>query len=390
MPRAALTLLLAVVVVAGARADEDRPQVVCDQQADRVVFRASNPTTYPVTLRIEVDSLDNLRPSVALPTRLTLPAGARDEAVLTLKPVDRNARWRYGAWRSRTRAGRHDAAHDARHVYELPYPPGYAFWIVQGVNGDYSHQGERAYDFDLPEGTPIHAARGGRVVYVKQDSTRHGEDPSFAQYANHVWIEHDDGTLGRYLHIKHGGARVRVGQRVQAGVKIALSGNTGFSRAPHLHFEVAAANRDVDGLQTFPTRFRTDAGPNVELTPRTSPMRPDGRRTLPRNALRRLLFTLEEPIVEQPVKALTHAARDARVLFVAEIGARRAYDVEFRFYRGGQGAPIHTNSVKTQADWDRVWVTESLPALDLRGQPCRVEVYFDGAKLGEAELHLRR
>jgi murein DD-endopeptidase MepM/ murein hydrolase activator NlpD len=53
-----------------------------------------------------------------------------------------------------------------------------------------------------------------------------------------VFIEHVDGTVGRYFHLTRSGADVSVGQQVASGQRIGRSGNSGNSSAPHLHFDV--------------------------------------------------------------------------------------------------------------------------------------------------------
>ena len=53
-------------------------------------------------------------------------------------------------------------------------------------------------------------------------------------------ILHEDGSMALYAHLKPEGVEVRVGQQVRQGQRIALSGNTGYSTAPHLHFAVQA------------------------------------------------------------------------------------------------------------------------------------------------------
>ena len=107
-----------------------------------------------------------------------------------------------------------------------------------------SHQAggtrQHAYDFEMPIGTVIVAARAGQVSAVRQsnmDSTRiPGEE-------NFVIITHDDGTHGRYFHITQNGSMVAVGQMVGQGDPIALSGDTGESYGPHLHFVVEPAGQ---------------------------------------------------------------------------------------------------------------------------------------------------
>ncbi|WP_259304498.1 M23 family metallopeptidase [Thermomonas sp. S9] len=101
------------------------------------------------------------------------------------------------------------------------------------------------------------AARGGVVMQVQDGFSGHGLDPHRdASRANLIRILHDDGSMGLYAHLANGGARVRVGQRVEAGQRIGLSGNTGYSTAPHLHFAVQV-NR---GMQLLSIPFRL-AGP---------------------------------------------------------------------------------------------------------------------------------
>ena len=132
----------------------------------------------------------------------------------------------------------------ATSLYVLPYEVGTGHKMVHGnctATGT-SHQtgGTRqyAYDFEMPIGTILVAARAGEVSAVEQsymDSTRiPGEE-------NFVMITHDDGTHGRYFHITQNGSMVAVGQMVGQGDPIALSGDTGESHGPHLHFVLEPA-----------------------------------------------------------------------------------------------------------------------------------------------------
>ena len=72
-------------------------------------------------------------------------------------------------------------------------------------------------------------------------------------------MQHDDGTLGEYMHLSPSGIEVKPGQRVERGRELALSGNTGFSSTPHLHFQVMTAGDDGVSVRSFP--FRIAAGP---------------------------------------------------------------------------------------------------------------------------------
>lgn len=150
------------------------------------------------------------------------------------------------------------AKHDASVVYQLPFAPKKAFRVDQGAGGSFTHTGnhQHAVDFGMPEGTPVHAAREGTVEVVVDGFDRGGVDPSFRDAVNMILVRHSDGTYGEYVHLKRGGARVKPGQKVKARQLLGLSGNTGYSQGPHLHFAVFSP-KDGTTRETFPIRFRT-------------------------------------------------------------------------------------------------------------------------------------
>jgi murein DD-endopeptidase MepM/ murein hydrolase activator NlpD len=137
----------------------------------------------------------------------------------------------------------------AESPYQLPYQSGVAWWCTQSNRGIVSHHGpgkQYAWDFSMPVGTKICAARGGTVVRV----VAHHEKRGSRQPNNLVTIDHGDGTQASYLHLRRGGSLVEVGQVVAPGEIIAESGNVGRSLAPHLHFHVR------QGAATIPISFR--------------------------------------------------------------------------------------------------------------------------------------
>lgn len=152
------------------------------------------------------------------------------------------------------------AARPDGHRYQLPFQRA-DIRVSQAFGGRFSHadaQNLHAVDFPLPEGTPVLAARGGRVMQVIADSPEQG---------CLIRVLHDDGSIGLYAHLQSGVLQVRPGQRVDTGQRLANSGNTGRSSGPHLHFAVQANT----GLALTSVPFRMDS-PRGELRfPRESP-----------------------------------------------------------------------------------------------------------------------
>lgn len=128
--------------------------------------------------------------------------------------------------------------------------------ITQGWGGHHSHrdaENRHAVDFAIDEGTPVLAARAGTVMDIESGFSSTGRNAADAGHANYVRIVHDDGTMALYAHLKTDGVRVGIGQRVRRGDAIGLSGNTGFSAGPHLHF-VVQVNRGMT-LESIPFRM---------------------------------------------------------------------------------------------------------------------------------------
>lgn len=127
---------------------------------------------------------------------------------------------------------------DTSYVYSLPYEKGRSFFIVQGYFGVFSHKERAALDFKMKRGTKICAARGGVVVRIKEDSDKGGWNKKYRADGNNIVIQHPDGSRAGYWHLQKNGAMVNVGDTVQKGQVIALSGKTGYASMPHLHFLV--------------------------------------------------------------------------------------------------------------------------------------------------------
>ena len=222
----------------------------------RVMAQNRNPFT--ITLYLQVKG-ENTRVTKSLPVEAIIPPDS-DKALAVIQKINKDKkisfRTRYNWFMGNVRS-----EHDDHYRYALPYRSGESYRIGQTYDGNYSHTGLHRYsvDFMMPVGTQIYAARFGRVVQLKEDSDIGGPSERFREDANYVVIEHEDGTYAEYAHLQKNGVLVQVGQLVNRGQLIGLSGNTGYSSGPHLHFMVRKVDRNGK-LHSLPVTFRTSEG----------------------------------------------------------------------------------------------------------------------------------
>jgi murein DD-endopeptidase MepM/ murein hydrolase activator NlpD len=123
----------------------------------------------------------------------------------------------------------------------------------------YKHNG---VDLGTAVGTPIHAAASGTVITAVTD-----KGLSQTGLGNLIIIDHGDGILSRYHHIKPDGVFVTVGQQVTVNEVIGETGNSGTSNGPHLHFTIF-----IDGIPDTehaidPIAFLRDRGVDLCTIP---------------------------------------------------------------------------------------------------------------------------
>ena len=117
------------------------------------------------------------------------------------------------------------------------YPLDAKGFVTRGVGSGQEYGATHpGLDIAVAEGTEVRAAGGGLVVEVS-------ETP---EYGKMVRLAHPQGYETRYGHLSQ--IRVRQGDRISLGTVVGLSGNTGNSTAPHLHFEVRKNNAAVDPM----------------------------------------------------------------------------------------------------------------------------------------------
>ena len=149
---------------------------------------------------------------------------------------------------------------DSSYVYTLPFEHRKKVLLIQGYESMFSHKGERALDFKVKTGTRVCAARAGIVIAARSDSDKRGLNPENLSDGNYIFIRHDDGTEANYWHFKLNGVFVKPGDTVVSGQLIGLSGNTGYSAFPHLHFEVRGKDPATGNFGQMATRFATRNG----------------------------------------------------------------------------------------------------------------------------------
>lgn len=112
-------------------------------------------------------------------------------------------------------------------------------WLIQTF-GNYQPDGHSGQDYACDVGAPIKAVTSGTVRHIGWMSGSYAENPWWIMplFAGYVVVIDHGAFIGIYGHCKDGSGRVAKGQRVNEGQVIALSGNTGASTGPHLHFEI--------------------------------------------------------------------------------------------------------------------------------------------------------
>lgn len=216
----------------------------------------------PVEVEITLPQATNIESFPALPKRFIVP-GASEVRAVSLRPRQRGQSF---AYRTEVRAmlGDPNAQHQPPSAYRIPFAIGRSFPVSQSFNGSFSHNvpsSQYAVDIAMPEGTNIYAARDGIVMDVANDFFGGGAKDKYKERSNLIRILHDDGTMAVYGHLRSESARVTPGIRVRRGQHIGISGNTGFSTGPHLHF-VIQVNTGLN-MRSVPFEFAGQNGTTI-------------------------------------------------------------------------------------------------------------------------------
>ncbi len=254
----AVIALLLYQNITWAECSDDWLDIEEVRDGGNIELRATNLKEFPITytMRVRTRGFTTDGPKTVTGTL----EGEQSQLVMVLREEQGPQRGQYRVFCEWT-IGNKDANHDDELLYRFPYAVEKSYRVLQGYGSRFSHTGLEKYaiDFKMDVGTPVHAARSGVVARVVESNETGCWDTGCGKFANYMVVLHDDGTTGEYYHLKKDGALIDVGERVVTGQKIALSGNTGHTTMPHLHFAVYRAAA-WGNTQSIPVRYLSADG----------------------------------------------------------------------------------------------------------------------------------
>lgn len=217
---------------------------------------ASNHSRMPATVTLQLSSYSNLASSRVWPIQAQLASGQSLELV-EVSAANQQFGYTFDYHKHYVQ-GDPGARHDENVSYRIPFMAEQPYQILQSADGPlFSHQTvatRYAVDINMPMGTTVIAARAGIVAEVASEFNDNGKpEPEFFDKANYVRILHEDGSWADYFHLMQHAIQVRPGMRVDAGQVLGLSGNSGYSTTPHLHFHVQVNQNGT--IISLPFRF---------------------------------------------------------------------------------------------------------------------------------------
>lgn len=215
-------------------AEKTQPYLTVKQANGQLHYIAHNPLLIPTQCFLNDTETKNKISSTLVP-----PLSSKTLFIQQNSRIKRNVRFRYVIGDPNTQPD--------RALILPPFTNYKPMRISQSFNGQFSHRSASsryAVDIGMLVGTKITAVREGIVFRTRDNYALAGvSSPYFIDKANLVEILHDDGTYALYGHLLLGGVKVKVGDKVSAGQVIGLSGNTGYSTGPHLHFVILYNNK---------------------------------------------------------------------------------------------------------------------------------------------------
>jgi len=238
-----------------AQSPDFNMNIYVEESDSEVKILGDNSEAFPISLSLQVD-IKGTKLKEKLNDYYVLQPNSKGTLLTSIiKPG--NGSWSY-RFAYNYSMGNALARHNDSYAYQLPFPKGKSYRLTQGYDGRTTHRGLNALDFTMPEGDTITAAREGLVIRIKEDSNRGCPSSNCANDGNFVTILHDDGTMADYVHLQQNGVLVEVGDKIEAGQKIALNGATGWASGAHLHFVVYTTGKSAQ--ETIKVKFETEPG----------------------------------------------------------------------------------------------------------------------------------
>jgi hypothetical protein len=223
--------------------------------------------------------------------------------------------------------------------------------LVDYRGGNYTYNGHNAIDFALANfaamdaGVPVYAAADGTVLFAQDGQhDRCSRVSPCGDFPNYIWIQHANGIVTDYLHLKKGSVNVSVGQQVVAGQQIALVGSSGLSSDAHLHFSVRQNGAFVETYQD-PARWWINPVPYAD----------DVAGSLDHGITNHFPSTTElvDRPLDHPVFQQTDGIGQQAVLWSHLHGIDAGDDFDFYYYRpdGTEYAHFHDDAPQIRYGW---------------------------------------
>ncbi|TFG64142.1 MAG: M23 family metallopeptidase [Spirochaetales bacterium] len=352
-----------------------------------VYLKNQSPYAGVVTTVTLEGTLANMKSDKAFPFTATL-TGTVPVLTAVLEAVDPSKDWNYEVYFYWTFGS--IKAGPPPEPLRLPFRTGESYRVGQGFNGKATHFGEIAYalDWDMPEGTAVTAMRDGYVIKTVDGFTEGGYAEEFKNKSNFIMVQHADGTVAEYQHLKAGGLAVTAGQQVKAGDVIGYSGNTGYSSNPHLHVQVS---RPLSGRQneSLPVMFRTSLSDGeVPVESREYFQPEDGRREakLPVGYESLVLCRSIQDDMPRDITG-TFSGEDTINVFIP-ILKPDVYNVKVVLSKDGNGSPL-VYQWKTGSTWRYCYAAQYLREIVNPAGEWKADVYIDGSLIKSQAFSVR-
>lgn len=256
-----LCLVLTVSAVASAQTRQKRAGARTEERVRRV-------NNDEVNEEDESDEPDDARPpqnplvrKTAITNAVRPGAQVTDRPALTNDIVIISRAPEASATRTTLRAGA--TAANTPNIWPVTGPLSSGYGTRHNPFGGRSYEFHKGQDIVVPVGTPVMATADGVVVSAGWHKG----------YGNGIYIDHGNGIMTRYGHLSR--IDVTVGQAVKRGDLIGLSGSTGRSTGPHLHYEVRIDGEAINPLQYLPAV--QPVAPAAAHTPASTPTAPQAQ-----------------------------------------------------------------------------------------------------------------